>query len=51
MSETTIRHPQAGRDLEIHLDDGRVISGRFEDWPDGQDFVNPGKPPAGFVVE
>lgn len=51
VSETTIRHPQAGRDLEIHLADGRVISGRFEDWPDGQDFVNPDKPPAGFVVE
>ncbi|TDD31525.1 hypothetical protein E1286_44810 [Nonomuraea terrae] len=49
-SETSVRHPNAGCQLEIHLDDGRIISGPFEDWPAGQSHVNPDKPPAAFTV-
>jgi hypothetical protein len=50
-SETSARHPDAGCDLEIHLDDGQVIFGPLEDWPDEKGDIDLNKPHAGFTVD
>ncbi|MEV0826375.1 hypothetical protein [Nonomuraea rubra] len=50
VAETSTRHPDAGCDLEIHLDDGRIVRGPFEDWPAGRGTFHLDRPPTPFVV-
>ncbi|YCK35190.1 hypothetical protein ACNF49_14205 [Actinomadura sp. ATCC 39365] len=50
LAETSVRHPNARCDLEIHVDDGRIIRGDLEDWPTGRNSIDPDRPHSSFTL-
>lgn len=50
LSETAVRHPNGACDIEIHLDDGRIILGELEEWPADDPTIRLDRLPPGYVV-